>query len=652
MNFGIRLFVAGMLVAATSHAQDHPDIIASDVVVTATRFEETAASQPIGVQVIDADHIRDSGARTLPELLSYQPGIVTRDNSGNPNRQIDMRGFGSFGDQNTLVLVDGQRISENEQIPANLSSIPLSSIERVEIVHGGGGAVMYGGGATGGTINVITRSPRPGAGDASLRAEYGSYDTRSFAAGATLSGDILGMSLDADRFESDNYRDNNQISQGNAQMTLRWQDDQGPISLKIGHSEQDLRLPGARTEAQLDTDRRGTSTPDDYSSLDADRITFSGTRLLSFGEIAVDAGYRTKRLVSVIQPGFIDTEGRTTAVSPRIKLPLSIRDHSNVLIAGVDWDRWDYDTSAFFGFSSDAASTQENLAYYLKDTIELTGSLLLSAGYREQRTDSTLEEIGFSPLQVQKRTLRAHEVALRKSFDSGWAFYAKTGESFRIPNVDDNRFRAQLLEPQTSHDDELGVELSGPRARGRLAVYRMRLNNEILFLPSTVLPPFGGNVNLPPTQREGLELEGEAQLYESLAARANYAWTDARFAEGNFGGTEVTGNVLPLVPRHRAGASLMWKPDAATALTARASYVGEQYFENDQSNTFGRMMPAYTIVDLIAGYRTGPWRLSAGIYNLLNKKYFTYGVVSGVSFVAYPAPERNFLLGLDYAFGK
>ena len=68
-----------------------------------------------------------------------------------------MRGFGIFGDQNTLVLLDGQRISENEQASVNWSAIPLSAIERIEIMRGSG-AVLYGGGATGGTINIITKA--------------------------------------------------------------------------------------------------------------------------------------------------------------------------------------------------------------------------------------------------------------------------------------------------------------------------------------------------------------------------------------------------------------------------------------------------------------------------------------------------------------
>ena len=40
------------------------------------------------------------------------------------------------------------------------------------------------------------------------------------------------------------------------------------LNLKVGYEKQDLRLPGNRTEAELETDRRGTRTPDDFSNLE------------------------------------------------------------------------------------------------------------------------------------------------------------------------------------------------------------------------------------------------------------------------------------------------------------------------------------------------------------------------------------------------
>ncbi len=640
-----------LLASASVHAQKTPDLAADEVVVTATRFEDRSTQQPVNVQTINAAQIRESGARTLPELLSQQAGIYTRDSSGNPNRQIDMRGFGTFGDQNTLVLVDGLRISENEQTPANITAIPLSSIERIEIIRGSGGAVLYGNGATGGTIHIVTKGPVPGDRQAQVKAAYGSYSTEVFAVGASIAGEKMGLKLDADRFDSDNYRANNEITQKNAHVDARYFGDHGPIALKFTHSEQDLRLPGSRTEAQMTTDRRGTATPNDYGALDADKVLLSTTQTYRFGQLGVDIGYRERHLLSVLQPGFIDTHGRVTNVSPRLKLPFEILGRNNALVVGLDWEQWDYDSSAFFGFSSAAISTQDNRAIYLKDTFELTESTLLSIGAREQHSETTLEEVGSSPEQVQNKTLHAYDFALRQALTKQWAAYVRAGASFRLANVDDNRFLPTLLEPQKSHDQEAGVDFAAGRAWLRAAIYRMHLNNEILFLPSTVLPPFGGNVNLPPTERKGVELDADFMLSESLTLRTNYTLAIARFRDGNFGGVDVSGNNLPLVPRHRANAALTWGLVQRASITGRVSYVGEQYFENDQSNAFGRKMPAYTVADLIGGVQIGSWRLGAAVYNLFNQKYFSYGVVSGASFVAYPAALRSFLVSAEYRFG-
>ena len=651
----IYVLLTGLLVSAGAHAQQTPDLVADEVVVTASRFEEKSSDQPVNVQIINAAQIRESGARTLPELLSQQAGIYTRDSSGNPNRQIDIRGFGITGDQNSLILVDGQRISENEQASANLTGIPLSSIERIEIVRGSGGAVLYGAGATGGTINIITKGPRSGEREAYARAAAGNYGTSAFAVGGTLAGERVGLAIDADQFDSDNYRDNNEVKQKNVSVGAHYFGDRGPVALKFAHSEQELRFPGARTETQLNTDRRGTATPNDNGSLDSDRVVLTTMQSYQFGQVGVDITHRERHSVAGFDAGTIDTRGRVTSASPRVKLPFQLFGRSNALVVGMDWENWDYHSSAVFPaffFVSNTVSTQENRAAYFKDTVDLTDRTTLSIGGREQRSETTSEEVGgFSPEQVQNKTLHAYDVALRQTLTEQLGIYARGGRSFRLANVDDNRSLPTLLEPQTSNDQEVGIDFGKGRTNLRAAVYRMRLNNEIMFLPADVFPPFGNNTNLPPTERKGFELDVNIALAESLSLRTNYTMTIAKFREGGFGGLNVSGNNVPLVPRDRANAALTWQPDQHATLTGKVSYVGEQYFDNDQSNSFGRKMPDYTVTDLIGSYDFGNWRFGAAIYNLFDKKYFSYGIATGSSFSAYPAAERGFLVNVQYRFG-
>ena len=133
-------FLAGISIA---FAQDDA------VVITATRFPDSKRDLPVGVTVISADDIRKSATSNLPEILAQFGLLQVRNLAGTQNQQVDLRGFGVTGDQNTLVLLDGLRLTEADLESAQLSAIPLESIERIEIVRGAG-SVLYGAGATGG----------------------------------------------------------------------------------------------------------------------------------------------------------------------------------------------------------------------------------------------------------------------------------------------------------------------------------------------------------------------------------------------------------------------------------------------------------------------------------------------------------------------
>ena len=117
----IAITMAALAVFSTPAFSQNDDAIT----VTATRFPERRLQAPVGMTVITAEQISRDTARTLPELLGHQGGLYTRNNSGDPNLQIDLRGFGITGDQNTLVLLYGVRMNENDLSTTKLSAIPL-----------------------------------------------------------------------------------------------------------------------------------------------------------------------------------------------------------------------------------------------------------------------------------------------------------------------------------------------------------------------------------------------------------------------------------------------------------------------------------------------------------------------------------------------
>ncbi|HEY9447078.1 MAG TPA: TonB-dependent receptor plug domain-containing protein, partial [Burkholderiales bacterium] len=135
--------------AASAHvgfAADLPVTTTAPVIVTATRFEERAGDRPVNVTVITDRDIRNSPAKTVPELLSEQAGITVHDFFGNnaATTSVDLRGMGITGTQNTLILVDGRSVVDLDLSGVQWSALPLTAIERIEIMRGAG-SVLYGG---------------------------------------------------------------------------------------------------------------------------------------------------------------------------------------------------------------------------------------------------------------------------------------------------------------------------------------------------------------------------------------------------------------------------------------------------------------------------------------------------------------------------
>ena len=638
--------------ACIAAAAETPVTVGEPVIVTATRFKQKRDEFPIGVTVISKDQIAQSSASTLPELLAQYAGIRVRDNSGSPNWQVDMRGFGVTGDQNTLVLLDGQRLSEIELTTVKWSSIPLSSIERIEVLRGSG-AVLYGGGATGGTINIVTKAPLPKDNAATAFAGYGTYKTSDLRVGMTRAAGRLGLTINANQYDSDNYRVNNALTQRNLQGDIRVSGSMGTLALKFGADDQQLRLPGARTAAQLVSDRRGSSNPLDFSNLDGAHLGLLTTLDIGFGEVKADLQYRKKHITAFNDPGTSDIRSDVISFSPRIRIPYRLLGRANSLVAGFDWDNWDYNSAIDFpGFTSTGIARQTNQAMYVQNNMLLAADTRLTLGARAHRTENTVTEVIPTPAtsKSETRSLGAYEVALRHGLGPSFALYGKAGRSFRIATVDENRAVLAFLEPQVSHDTEIGADFQSGLLRFRVAPYQHRLTNEIAFLPAAVLPPFGANINLPPTRRRGVELETALTPTVNLELYANYTYAEAEFLSGMFGGADVTGRSVPLVPKNSLSVGGSWRIAGKTRASGALRYAGGQRFDNDQANTFAQKIPAYATVDLKLSHETEGWLLSAGVKNLLNEKYFNYGIVTGAAFSAYPQPERSLFASAQYSF--
>jgi vitamin B12 transporter len=127
-----------------------------DVVVTATRIPTPVVNIPAGVTVIDRQTIEAQGYVTLTDALATVPGLrVSQSGGPGGNASVFMRGTNS---NHVLVLRDGMPLNDasDSNSAFNFGVDTLSDIERIEVIRGPM-AALYGSGAIGGVINLITR---------------------------------------------------------------------------------------------------------------------------------------------------------------------------------------------------------------------------------------------------------------------------------------------------------------------------------------------------------------------------------------------------------------------------------------------------------------------------------------------------------------
>ncbi|MCS6765242.1 MAG: TonB-dependent receptor [Candidatus Protistobacter heckmanni] len=135
-------------------AQTRPEALLNAVTVTASRVEQNLTEALADVTVIDAETIARSGQTSLAQLLQLEHGIEMT-TTGGPQSTTSLFMRGANANQ-TLMLIDGMRSSSTTTGMPTLQGMPLSAIERIEIVHGPASS-LYGADAIGGVINIITR---------------------------------------------------------------------------------------------------------------------------------------------------------------------------------------------------------------------------------------------------------------------------------------------------------------------------------------------------------------------------------------------------------------------------------------------------------------------------------------------------------------
>jgi iron complex outermembrane receptor protein len=646
MNTKKPLALACAIAVSIPFAAHADEAATNTVVITGSRFPSADVLQPIGATVITRDEIRSAGVNDVNAAIRKIGGVFGRQSlDSSPDFALDLRGFGTNGAQNMVIMVDGVRVNENELASPVLSTIPIDTVERIEIVRGGA-SVLYGEGATGGVIQIFTRQAanRAQVGThGSVFAEAGQFRERDLRASLSHVAGNVSADIAVARQDNGNYRANSDFTQNSVSAGVQASFTGGRAGLRVESARQDSRLPGSLTLAQFEADPRQTQTPNDFGSLDTDRINAFVEYRLGQVDLAAELSHREREAESNYYFGpaasVTHYKGRQNQFSPRARWLGELGGMQNELVAGIDVIDWQRKTTSDYSL---ADASQKSKALYLRDELRFdpahNGRLALGARreiFDKDYVDAMLGGAADNGSQAQNAWEAQGSYAVLPRLE----LYARAGQSYRVANVDENSFRTSLslLKVQTSHDLELGATLGDAARKLTARVFRHKLDNEIFYDPTAF-----ANTNLDPTRREGVEIDAEAQLAPGWRATAHLQHVNAKFTEGPNAGREMV-----LVPKNVLTARLAWQAGKQSA-DVGAQWVDRQRYGSDFDNSCPARMPSYVTFDARYALKLGSWEIAASGLNLADRRHFSYayGCQSGI----YPSDGRQLKLSARYDF--
>lgn len=610
MNHCLRLAACaaslpGLLFPSTSQAADELAM----VVVTATRQATRANDLLSDVTVIGREEIEQAPQRQLGDLLAAQPGIqMSANGSPGATSKVMLRGA---SDEHTLVLIDGQRVSSATRGASSWSRLPLSQIERVEILRGPASS-LYGADAIGGVVQIFTRR---GEGAPRLNAEMGvgSYGTSS--ADGNLSGRLgaLRYSLGGATMRSKGFNsianpanraynpDADGFANDSASVALSY--DLAPgheLGANAFQSDGRNRYDGGTTAPTRARQYENSLAVLNHSAYLKNTLAQHWTSTLRVGSSTDDStNYRDAVMTDVFR-----TDQKQISWQNDIRLPVG------ALLLG--WEDLQQKVSGTSAYAVKERRTRSWLAGW-------------NGQFNAHRLQASLRHDDNS--QYSARTTGT--VAWGYQFSERWRGHASYGTAFRAPTFNDLYFPLSFgfvgnpnLKPESARNKELALHYESGNQRASATWYRNEITDLISW--SGVTSP----VNIGKARLEGLTLSYAAH-YRGFDTDAGVDHLEAK----------DTASGRPLGQRARSRARLgLGQTIGDWKWRAELDAVGSRFSDDPNLLHLG----GYSLVNFQASRSLGAeWSVFARANNLFGKKYETVA--------DFAMPGANIFIGLRYA---
>ncbi len=571
------------LLSPISYLQAQEATVDETVVVTANRYQQSALDTTATISIVTKEDIASMQAQSIPDVLERLPGVqIIR--SGGEGSQTDVFVRGSSS-KHLLVLINGVRIGSATLGAADFSNIPLTGVERIELLRGAR-AAQYGSDAVAGVLNVITTAEYKetegnvavGGGSDGYRKlaaslQSGSDDGAWFKVAAEING-ADGFSAQTDAVEADNdgYENYNVYAEVGGHLSPNWQ-----------ISAQGLYHKG---KSEYDDAYNPNSYPYSYSE-----------QYNLAGKLAYDSQHLLSELTLATNLDKLDTRSSYPSVIKTNRYLANWFNHYQindiwVIAGGLEWyqDKVENSSSTF------DEDTRANTAVYLSTDLQL-GSLGMEASVRGDDNDAYGERVTW-------------QTGAAYHFSPELTVFSNIGSAFKAPTFNDLYYPFSGnpdLKPEESVNYEAGIRGNSALVGWSITGYRNDVENLIAWVPDST-----GNwapQNVGEARLQGIEVSGQFGT-GVFNHDLSYDYLDAKDTQ--------TDNQLAYRAKHVAKWNVsyeitnQWQTDLTTI------YTGKSY--SDDANT--QEVDAYTLLDLgVTYFVTDSLTLRGKILNLLDKDY-------------------------------
>ncbi len=586
-----------------------------EVVVTASRMEQSKKNVIADVTVINREDIERAGQSTFIELLQTQPGVEIASNGGaGKTSSVFLRGTNS---NQVIVLIDGIRVSSATAGTTTFENIPLAQIEKIEILRGPASS-LYGQDAIGGVIQIFTKK---GEGKPHFYGAvgYGAYNTKSAEAGVNGKVNDTRFSLNASSLDTDGFSakrirtgaqaDNDGYRNLAASGSLSHQISKGhDIGFQFLSSEGHSAYDSSDTfKNYLDLSQLS------YSLYTKNQLTSNWKSTLTIGEGIDD---QVNQLSATSQSKF-KTKQRQYSWKNDVDLPLGTltllydRLEQRVISSTNPYKKTDRDTNGF-------------LVGYLADIENHSVQATLRSDHSSQFGTNNTGGIGYG-----------------FKINPNWRVTASYGKAFKAPTFNDLYFAYTYLgvaypsnnpnlKAEKSENFEGSLRYEDTQRDASVTLFQNKINN-FIALDSSSLP---------------INIDAKVRGVTFAAAQHWGNWELKGSADIQSPHNETNNKTLARRANRHGGIHLNYQ---LNNWRFGSELVASSLRYNDPNNQFN--LSGYAVLNLIASYKVNnDWSVQGRLNNALDKNYALTSSASiyGVNDPAYNTPGSNLFVSVRW----